>query len=746
MCRRVSQHYSIVWSDDAEHKEQLTLSRDGEGTAKFINGDSYIGQYLNGKRHGTGTYKHANNCQYTGQWDNGLKHGQGTLTYPDKGQYTGDWVAGKRDGYGVYSYKGGDVYSGGWKGGVKSGKGCYKFGVGGEEVRGEWSNGVLVDGSWEQNGSRYIGRFKSQQPHGHAVVVNGRGHTAAGNYSANTFTPASAASLPSSSSTASNQSATPTTPPPLTLATRLLENTVLSIDHVEGVYRLKKDINGAPNYRRIGETPVWLVGQPTVEAVKAVVAAVQEAGMDRLVWLDTRAECVVYVADRPFTPRHPKQRTQPLSLPVLTKEDMQSLEASYAAKVEDKIACRGGLLPFIQPTYADLPSERQFIQLEESVAGPVRSPAQLFTALVEEEGWQLEYDRLRLTDGAVRVAEVDAILQRLRVVEDGTALIISDWMGKEQATFAGTITLLLAKIKAGPEEAEEEKTEEEAGEEKTEEAEEASEEKEETEEAEKAEEEEDKEEAEEEKAEKADKEQEADSEEKTEDGEQPTTDASAESDKPESDAASEQPATEDKPAAAEGAETAEAAVSEQPPAAATEVVTAAAEPQSQTEEAQPPTEPAAPVKVLTTEERIALMRSGQYAAINALLPLLPVPSATKLKTAVDGVIDRVSAMVNMRESIIAAWERFEATEDKDGQQGKGWVQLGREGVEHYAYLLVVYAYLLDTSKKPAAAADEAEADSEVEAAPVVPFAAWLQGKPQLQQTIRAEVDSFLWNV
>jgi len=725
-----------VWSDDSEHKEQLTLTRDGEGTAKFINGDSYNGQYLSGKRHGTGTYKHNNGCHYSGQWDNGLKHGQGTLSYPDKGKYTGEWVAGKREGYGVYEYKGGDVYSGGWKGGVKSGKGVYKFAVGGEEVRGEWSNGVLVDGSWEQNGSRY--------------VVNGRGHTAAGNYAANTFTPTAAAG-PSSS--APSASTTPVIPAPLTLATRLLENTVLSIDHVEGVYRLKKDINGAPNFRRVGDTPVFLLGQPTVEAVKAVVAAVQEAGLDRLVWLDTRSECVVYVADRPFTPRHPKHRTQPLTLPVLSKDDMQSLEAAYAARVEDKIACRGGLLPFIQPTYADLASERQYIQLEEAVAGPVRSAAQLFAALVEEEGWSLEYDRLRLTDGSVRVAEVDALLQRLRAVEDGSAVIVSDWMGKEQATFAGVIALLLAKVKAGPEEVEEEK--EETGEEKTEEAEETTEAKEdEGEEAEK--EEAEKDENAEEETEEAEKEQEAEqSEEKTEEeAEKPAADETADSDKAESGDASEQPSTtEDKPAG-EGAEAA-TADSEQPNAAPEAAETTAeqhpstepTQPTETTAEVQPPAEPAQPVKVLTTEERIALMRSGQYAAINALLPLLPVPSAAKFKAAVDSTIDRVSTMVNVRETIIAAWERFEASEDKDSQQGKGWIQLGREGVERYAYLLLVYAYLLDTNKKPAAAADEAEADSgEAEAAPVVTFAAWLQDKPQLLQIIRAEVDSFLWNV
>ena len=132
------------------------------------------------------------------------------------------------------------------------------------------------------------------------------------------------------------------------------------------------------------------------------------------------------------------------------------------------------------------------------------------------------------------------------------------------------------------------------------------------------------------------------------------------------------------------------------------------------------------------------MRSGQYAAINALLPLLPASSAAKFKSAVDGTIDRVSAMVNVREAIMAAWERFEALEDKDGPQGKGWVQLGRDSLERYAYLLLVYAYLQDTNKKPAAAAEEAEVEAdggEAEAVPVVSYAGWLQGRPQLLEVL-----------
>ena len=129
-----------MWSDDAEHKEQLTLSRDGEGTAKFVNGDTYSGQYLARQAPRPGHVPPQQRLPVRRRsGTNGLKHGQGSLTYPDKGKYSGRvGGAAEREGYGVYEYKGGDVYCGGWK------------------ARGEeWQGRVQVRGGW-RGGARRV--------------------------------------------------------------------------------------------------------------------------------------------------------------------------------------------------------------------------------------------------------------------------------------------------------------------------------------------------------------------------------------------------------------------------------------------------------------------------------------------------------------------------------------------------------------------------------------------------------------
>lgn len=46
-----------------------TNERHGFGHAIFSNGDTYEGQYQNGKRHGIGTYRFTNRASYTGTFD-----------------------------------------------------------------------------------------------------------------------------------------------------------------------------------------------------------------------------------------------------------------------------------------------------------------------------------------------------------------------------------------------------------------------------------------------------------------------------------------------------------------------------------------------------------------------------------------------------------------------------------------------------------------------------------------------------
>jgi len=55
--------------------------REGQGTCKFANGESYEGEWKNGKMEGRGCFKMADGDVYDGLWKGGLKDGRGTYYY-----------------------------------------------------------------------------------------------------------------------------------------------------------------------------------------------------------------------------------------------------------------------------------------------------------------------------------------------------------------------------------------------------------------------------------------------------------------------------------------------------------------------------------------------------------------------------------------------------------------------------------------------------------------------------------------
>ena len=153
-----------------ENNELKTSSRGftGQGTATYENGDSYIGDFIDGTRQGTGVYMYAKSGhRYEGNWHENAKAGIGKMQYNNIGEYHGYWENGRRHGEGVFTYKNGDVYSGWWKYGEKSGHGYYLFKETGMKMNGEWENGQLNSGQWiYPNGLYFQGNFQNNKPKG----------------------------------------------------------------------------------------------------------------------------------------------------------------------------------------------------------------------------------------------------------------------------------------------------------------------------------------------------------------------------------------------------------------------------------------------------------------------------------------------------------------------------------------------------------------------------------------------------
>jgi hypothetical protein len=108
-----------------------------------IKGDSYVGDWEDGKFHGYGKYKSANGDRYEGQFKYDEFDGYGTYTFADGGSYEGDWKDGKMHGKGTVQYADGNYFKGEWKDGKMHGKGTMQY-ADGNYFKGEWKDDEII--------------------------------------------------------------------------------------------------------------------------------------------------------------------------------------------------------------------------------------------------------------------------------------------------------------------------------------------------------------------------------------------------------------------------------------------------------------------------------------------------------------------------------------------------------------------------------------------------------------------------
>ena len=156
----------------------------GYNEVNFRNGDSYFGEWVDGKRKGLGKYiffqndnpyeKESDNefsfiegvwennklygkgtyvdfhSVYIGGFKNDKKHGYGVYRWNDGTKYEGEWYNNQMNGQGVKTYSSGGLkkYEGEWKENTWHGNGVATY-ASGEIKRGNWKNNILV-GEWEE--------------------------------------------------------------------------------------------------------------------------------------------------------------------------------------------------------------------------------------------------------------------------------------------------------------------------------------------------------------------------------------------------------------------------------------------------------------------------------------------------------------------------------------------------------------------------------------------------------------------
>lgn len=149
----------------------------GVGVMTYADGSVYSGHWNNGKKEGQGSWKTTDGNSYVGNWLADQKHGRGVCNFSDGAVYEGEFCEGFIEGTGIYRYANGEVYEGGWLKTMKHGFGTFYYRYEGCVFAGEWAKGAhegfgrLTDAS----GNRCEGYFKDRgrEVTGKCTFVNG---------------------------------------------------------------------------------------------------------------------------------------------------------------------------------------------------------------------------------------------------------------------------------------------------------------------------------------------------------------------------------------------------------------------------------------------------------------------------------------------------------------------------------------------------------------------------------------------
>jgi hypothetical protein len=156
----------IAGQEDAGNIQSGCVSGDcvnGTGSFAYADGSKYEGAFRNGKPHGKGIFQHYDGDRYEGEFKNGFEDGNGTLHAKDGKVYTGIWKEGEfvlaesllaqqqtgciqgdcQNGRGTFVKKeDGSKYVGAFRSGLPHGEGVMYF-ANGEQFSGQWADGEM---------------------------------------------------------------------------------------------------------------------------------------------------------------------------------------------------------------------------------------------------------------------------------------------------------------------------------------------------------------------------------------------------------------------------------------------------------------------------------------------------------------------------------------------------------------------------------------------------------------------------
>ncbi|KAF8569478.1 hypothetical protein P879_06713 [Paragonimus westermani] len=126
------------------------------GCQQWMNGDQYVGDFVNDRRNGWGFYTAHSGETFEGTFFEDRRHGYGVNKWPDGSSYFGTFFLDKRSGYGVMTYADGAVFEGFFDDDNPEGPGVFMSSSDHNQVIdvGYWCSGRLVRLLYPVNNNR----------------------------------------------------------------------------------------------------------------------------------------------------------------------------------------------------------------------------------------------------------------------------------------------------------------------------------------------------------------------------------------------------------------------------------------------------------------------------------------------------------------------------------------------------------------------------------------------------------------
>lgn len=176
---------------------------------------------------------------------------------------------------------------------------------------------------------------------------------------------------------------------------KVLINAVIKEDHFFGIARIPFELTqNVPNYRRIGNEPIFGTAQCLENGIRDVVAHLRNE-FDRAIWINLREEAVIYVSGRPFVVRHPENLMENIEYPGIEVDEITAIESQVKEEIRTEVRKANGLFMYwYEPR--EMVSEETVEHINPQIE--IKTLNEIYEEVASETHYDLRYARIPVSD------------------------------------------------------------------------------------------------------------------------------------------------------------------------------------------------------------------------------------------------------------------------------------------------------------------------------------------------------------